>query len=221
VDLDISLKATPRPDGKSADVHALIPALSIDEPLGSIQGAAACTSWWHGGVWSVSCTPGYRTIRLSFQPGNGALVVERTGVASRSVPVPPGAVFTGLEQSVGVRDAVDGGCGAGAGAGTADVQVTTQAGDTEAHGIGLSLVAGGTTVFLGVRKDATACVSSGPGDDRTLTCDGRPVCMLRASPGRVDFACDLPTHGVGALFLPCGAKVRLPTGPLPRTSHSP
>jgi hypothetical protein len=172
-------------------------------------------------VWSVSCTPGYRTNRLSFEPGNGALVVERTGVASRTVPIPPGAVFTGLERSVGVRDAVDGGCGAGAGAATVDVQVTTQASDTEAHGVGLSLVAGGTTVFLGVMKGATTCVSTGAGDDRTLACDGHPGCMLRASSGRVDFACDLPTHGVGALFLPCGAKVRLPTGALPGTIHSP
>jgi len=221
VDLSISLKATPGPDGTSADVHALIPGLSIDEPLGNIQGAAACTSWWRAGVWSVSCTPGYRTLRLSFRPGPGALVVERTGVASRSVPIPPGAVFSGPQQSVGVRDALDGGCGAGAG--TADVQVTTQAELGEARGIGLSLVAGGMTVFLGVMKGAGECASRGAGDERTLACDGRPACMLRASAGRVDFACDLPEHGVGALLLPCGggAKVRLPTGALPRTTHSP
>ena len=216
-DFSISLVARPAPDGTSADVHALVPDLSIDEPLGNIQGAAACTSWWRTGVWSVSCTPGFRTIRLSLRPGRGELVVDRTGVASRSVPTPVGSTFSGDQQVVGVHDASDAACAGDAG--VADVQMNTQAELTDARGIGINLVAAGTSIFLGEMKSAVECVAKGDGNERTIACEGRPACTLRLSGARVDFVCDLPAHGVGSLFLPCGAKVRLPSGTLPRTVH--
>jgi hypothetical protein len=213
----VSLVVLPGQDGDSADVRAMVPALSIEEPVATIHGASACTSWWHGGVWSVSCTPSIRAVRLSLRPVGGSLIIERNGVAVRSVATPPGSQFEGPEQTVGVRDAADAGCPGDAG--VTSVDLGTQAELTDAPGIGLQLAFGGTSVFLGEMRGATECVAKGDGDERVVRCDGRPACTLQAAGGRVSFACDLPTHVVGALMLPCRATPKLPTGTLPRTVH--
>ena len=209
------LTAVALPDGKSAEIHLRVDGLDVDEVVGTVRGADTCTLAPSADAFAISCTPDFRTDKLTLTVLDEEIVLARHGAKTRRVPLPAGAHFVVAAAAVGVRDSADAGC-SGVG-GNVDVRIASQAELVDNPRIDVRIVVGNESVPIAEVVGAVGCTIDKSGDDYALVCETKRACTIRTPVGRIEVSCDVPKPAAMTLLLPCGETARFRIGAVPRT----
>jgi hypothetical protein len=207
--LPVGLKSITAPDGKSAAIHVVIPALNVDESLGVVSGMDTCSLWPVDDVLYASCSPAFQATRLKLTPKGSDLLIEGAA-APRTLRLPPGARVDSGHVSLGVNQHEDAGCPDAGTSGAIRFALDHPVSDPEDGN--LLLLVAGTIVPLTEIRGATACTSTAEGDHFNLSCGPQRLCSVTPSGHHVELRCEVPSHTEATLQLPCGTKIDVATG---------
>ncbi|HVJ19798.1 MAG TPA: hypothetical protein VM686_30490, partial [Polyangiaceae bacterium] len=197
----IALRLQARAQGKGAEAWLVAPELGLEERVGELAEPYMCSLTPTSDGGQVSCTPDAARPVLTIKRSSEQLVLERSGVAPRSLPAKS---WTVSATAISAREAPGLACPEPKRP-PRDAPVRFLAYDDMIDRIEwTAIIIGPHVIKLWPKVGGRGCSSRGTESERTLTCKGiDDVCTFRLASDVVTYECKGPPPYVGRLILPC------------------